>query len=97
MGKEGFRRVALRNGLNKTMPLIHPVVSMALATLFLSMHTDDGEITRLTPAQGTSQCLPEARIEEGLFRGYHERGVIIFSRPCGELAVRSRIVRFHPV
>src|SRR5262249_12478416 len=54
MGKEGFRGVAMRQCLNKTMPLIHPVVPTTALTLFLSMHTGNREVTHLTPPQRLS-------------------------------------------
>src|SRR5262245_43088971 len=53
-GKEGFRRVPICNCLNKAMPLIHPVIATTSAALFLPMHTDYEEVTRLTPIEGTS-------------------------------------------
>jgi hypothetical protein len=59
MGKEGFRGVAVRKRLNKTMPLIHPVVPTIALTLFLPMHTDEREVIYLTPAERTPQGLPE--------------------------------------
>ena len=54
MVKEDFRGVALRQCLNETMPLIHPIAAATALTLFLPMHTGDREITPLTPAQGPS-------------------------------------------
>ena len=54
MGKEGFRGVAIRNCLNKTVPLAHPVVAATALTLFLPMHTGDREVTPRTPAKGPS-------------------------------------------
>ena len=54
MGKEGFGSFAVRNLLNKTMPLIHPIVALASAILFVPMHTYDEEVTRLTPSEATS-------------------------------------------
>ena len=97
MCKEGFGSFAVRNLLNKTMPLIHPVVTVALATLFVPMYTGDREVTRLTPDESASQGLPEARIKKRFFRGYDERGLVIFSRPRGIVVRGSLIVSFHPV
>jgi hypothetical protein len=50
MGKKSFRGVAIRQCLNKTMPLVHPVIAATTMTLFVPMRTDNQEITRLTPA-----------------------------------------------
>ena len=72
MGKEGFRSVAIRNCLNETMPLVHPIVPTTTLTLFLPMHTGDREVTHLTPAERTSQGLPKLRIKKGFFRGHDE-------------------------
>jgi hypothetical protein len=52
MVKEDFRGVALRQCLNETMPLIHPIAAATALTLFVAMHIDDKEVTPLTPAQG---------------------------------------------
>jgi hypothetical protein len=54
MLKKGFRGVAMRKCLNKAVPLVHPVVAATSTTLFLPMHTDDREVTHLTPAKGPS-------------------------------------------
>jgi hypothetical protein len=97
MRKEAFRGVPLRNGLNKTMPLIHPIGAVTAATLFMPVHTRDRELTRVLPAQGTAQGVPEARIEEGLFHRHQKRGVVIVSRPRGELPARSRVGSGHAV
>src|SRR5215831_12145886 len=35
LGKEGFRGVPIRQCLNETMPLAHPVVAVALTTCFV--------------------------------------------------------------
>src|SRR5262249_23761582 len=95
--KEGFGGFTVRNLLNKTMPLIHPIVAATTLTLFFPTDTRDGEITRFMPSQGTSQGLPETRIEERLFHGNHKSGCVIFSRPCREFAVCSLIGGFCPV
>src|SRR5205807_94978 len=97
MLKKGFRGVALRQCLNKTVPLIHPVVAATATTLFLPMHTDDREVTHLTPAERTSQGLPKLRIKKRFFRGHEERGLVIFSRPRGIVVRGSFIVGVHPV
>jgi hypothetical protein len=54
MLKKGFRGVVIRKCLNKAVPLIHPVVAVTLATLFVPVDTGDRKVTRLTPAQRTS-------------------------------------------
>jgi len=54
MVKEDFRGVALRQCLNETMPLIHPIAAATALTLFVAMHIDDKEVTPLTPAKGPS-------------------------------------------
>jgi len=54
MGKERFRSVAIRKCLNKTMPLIHPVGAAKALTFFFAMPTANRQVTRLTPAEGTS-------------------------------------------
>jgi hypothetical protein len=95
--KEGFWSVPVRQCLNKTMPLIHPVVATRLLPLVLPMPTEDREITPLTPSQGTSQSLPKARIEEGLFCRHNKRGRIICSRPGGEVAIGSLIRGVHAI
>jgi hypothetical protein len=97
MRKEAFWGLPLCNGLNKTMPLIHPIGAVTAATLCMSMHTRDGEFTRVLPSQGTAQGVPEARVEERLFHGHQKRGVVIVSRPGGELPARSRLGGSHPV
>ena len=97
MGKEDFRGLPVRNGLNKTVPLIHPIGAVAAATLFVPMHTREGEITCVLPSQGTAPGVPEARIKERLFHRHQKRGVVIMSRPSGELPARSCLGRGHPV
>jgi hypothetical protein len=41
MGKEDFRSIPVRKDLNKTMPLIHPIVALAAATLGLPLLIGD--------------------------------------------------------
>src|SRR5918912_3869825 len=94
--KEDVRGVPLRDSLNKTMPLIHPIEAAASAGLFVPLPTGDGELTGGLPAEGTAQSLPETRIEEGLFHRHQKRGVVIVSRPGGELPARSHIGGGHP-
>src|SRR5437764_5740977 len=97
MGKERFRSVAIRQCLNKTMPLIHPVVAVALTTFFVSMHTRDREVTRLMPIQRTSQGLPEVRIKKRFFRRHDKGRIIILARPRGIIVRGSFVVGLHPV
>ena len=54
MLKKGFRRVPVRQCLNKAVPLKHPVVAAKALIFFFPMDTEDREITRLTPPQSTS-------------------------------------------
>jgi len=95
MGKEGFGSFAVRNLLNKTMPLIHPVVPMATLTLFLPMHTGNREITSRTPAQGPSQGLPKARIEQRFLHGHHEGRLVVGSRPRRVFIVGANVGGFY--
>src|SRR5262249_4476442 len=95
--KEGFRSVAIRNRLNETMPLVHPVVPATALTFFLAMHTGDREITPLTPAQSTSQSLPKLWIKKRFFCEHDERGFVIFPFPHGVFAIGSLIQGVHPV
>ena len=77
MDKEDFRGVPVRNGLNKTMPLVHPIGAVAAATLCMPLLTGDREITCVLPSQGTTQGLPEARrlfaIIEADPKSFHKR------------------------
>src|SRR5215510_9323165 len=97
MGKEGVRGVPVRQCLNETMPLVHPVIAVALTTCFMSMHTGDREVTRLLPTQGTSQGLPKLWIKKRFFCEHNERGFVIFPCPHGVFAVGSLIQGVHPV
>src|SRR5215471_14274321 len=97
MGKEDFRGMPVCNDLNKTMPLIQPIGAVAAATFFMPWHTGERDMTRVLPAQSTTQGLPEPRIKERLFHRDQKRGVVIVSRPSGELPARSPIVGLHPV
>src|SRR5215510_715929 len=97
MGKEGFRGVPVRQCLDKTMPLIHPVGAATTLTLFVSMHTANSQVTRLIPPQRPSQGLPKLRIKKCFFCEHDERGFVIFSRPHGVFAVGSLIQGVHPV
>jgi hypothetical protein len=53
-GKKAFRGFAVRNRLNKTMPLIHPVLAAIAMTFFFAVYTANSKVTRLTPAKSTS-------------------------------------------
>src|SRR5947199_9912613 len=79
------------------MPWVLLDVSMATLTYFLPMHTANSKLTRLTPTQSTSQGLPELRIQKRFFRGHEERGLVIFSRPCGIIVRGSFVVGVHAV
>ena len=67
MGKEAFRRVAVCKGLNKAMPLIHPIVAVAAATLGMPLLTGDREITHILPSQGMTQGLPDVSCHDQQF------------------------------
>src|SRR5206468_12231623 len=97
MGKESFRGVAIRQCLNKTMPLIQPVGAAITLPLFLLMSTDEREVTPRTPAERTSQRLPKLWIQKRFFRGHEERGLVIFSRPRGIVVRGSFVVGIHSV
>ena len=97
VGKEDFRGLPVCNGLNKTMPLIHPIGAVAAATFFMPVLTGDREITRVLPSQGMTQGLPEARVEEAFFHRHEKRRGVIFSCPSGAFAVRSHKVCGYPV
>src|SRR5262249_44909414 len=97
MCKEGFRSVPIRNGLNETMPLIHPVVPTTAMTFFFAMYTANSKVTRLTPAERLSQGLPELRIKKRFFRGHDERRIIILARPRGIIVRGSFVLGVHPV
>ena len=55
----------MRNLLDKTMPLVHPVVAMTVAALFVPMHTGDGKLTSLLPTKAAPQGAPKGRMAEG--------------------------------
>jgi hypothetical protein len=50
--REGVGGLPIRNMLDKTMPLVHPVIAMTAAALFVPMRTGDDQITGLLPAEG---------------------------------------------
>jgi hypothetical protein len=93
--KEGFKGVTMRQCLNTTMPLIHPVVPTATLTLFLPMYTGNREITPRTPAQGPSQGLPKLRIEQRFLHGHHEGRLVVGSRPRRVFIVGANVGGFY--
>ena len=69
------------------MPLVHPVIAMAVAAFFVPMHTGDGQVTASLPAEGAPQSLPKGRIEEGFLDRDQK----------GRLIVRARLGRVFAV
>ena len=90
-GKEGVGGVPLRNRLDKTMPLVHPVIAVTSAALFVPMHTGDGQLTRLLPSECTPQGTPKGRIEEGFLDRDHKGRMIVRAGPGRVFAVGSGV------
>jgi hypothetical protein len=90
--KEGVRGSPVRQMLDETMPLIHPVGAVAAPTLVPPIYARDGQVTRRVLAQGLPQGAPEGRIEEGFVHGNHDRGVIIGAGPGGVFVIRPAVI-----
>ena len=90
-GKEGVRGVPIGNVLDKTMPLVHPVVAVTAVALCVPMHTGDGQLTGLLPAEGAPQGLPKGRIEEAFLDRDHKGRVIVRARPGRVFAVGAGV------
>ncbi len=87
----------MRNLLDKTMPLVHPVVAMTVAALFVPMHTGDGKLTSLLPTKAAPQGAPKGRIEESFMHRNHKRRVIVRAGPGRVFAVGSGVDRGYAV
>ena len=96
-GKEGVGGLPLGNMLDKTMPLVHPVVAMTAAARFVPMRTGDGQITSFLPAEGASQGAPKGRIKEGFLDRDQKGGVIVRTRPGRVFTVGSGVDGGHAV
>jgi hypothetical protein len=78
-GKKDLGRLSLREMLNKTMPLVHPVSPVAV--LVGIRPTRDDKVTHRLPVEAAPQGTPKGRIEEGFLHRNQKGRVIVRARP----------------
>jgi hypothetical protein len=96
-GKASVGEVPMRQMLDNTRPVVHPVGAVTVPRRGVPLPARAGEVTRRIPASRPPQSVPQGWIEPGCLPGPEQRGVGSCSGPRGVVAIRPAVRGLDPV